>query len=260
MPRRLKIIVHGLGKVGRKVRDLAAADAEVEVVATIDAAAPDATARDLTAAILDGADVVVDFTRGDAVLPLVETVARAGGNVRVVSGTSGWQNDEARVREVVARSGLYFLYGANFSLGTALFARAVAFAADIFGRAGAFDVALRDVHHRHKADMPSGTALHLARAILAHFPEKKEVVTGHAAGPLGREQLHVTCLRVGENLGFHEVVFDASAEVITISHQTRDRGAYAAGALRAAKWLARRAEPGFYTFDQLVEEMLYGKD
>ncbi len=255
----INVFIHGLGKVGRAVRAAAAADARVNVVGTIDIAAPDATARAPDAALLARADAVIDFSRGDAVWPLVETVARERKAVRVVTGTSGWDADEGRIRAAVRDAGLYFLYGANFSLGTAVFMRLAEIAADLFGRAGGFDVAVLDVHHRHKADMPSGTARKIAAGILARFPGKTEALYGAGAGPVSPHQVHVASLRVGENKGFHEVRFDADGEVVTLSQQTRDRGAYGVGALAALKWLTRQKEPGYYTFDDVLEETVYGK-
>ncbi|NIT36037.1 MAG: 4-hydroxy-tetrahydrodipicolinate reductase [candidate division Zixibacteria bacterium] len=255
----VKLIIHGLGKVGKLVRSYAQEDADVDVVATVDAESADAEVAELTEAILTEAEVIIDFTHGDAVPRLVETVAAFKPQVRVVVGTSGWEGDEDRVRQVVRDAGLFFLYGANFSVGTAIFMRLANVAAELFDRAGGFDVAVLDVHHRHKKDMPSGTAKKIAAAVLERTASKASILTGIAERPIAPDEIHVNCLRLGENKGYHELYFDAPSEVVRLSQQTRDRGVYAAGALTAAKWLMRQREPAFYTFDQALEDILYGQ-
>ncbi len=255
----IKLIVHGLGKVGALVRSRAEADADLDVVCAVDGESADADFAALAEAPLDKAEVIIDFTHADAVAPLVEAVAAANPRARVVVGTSGWEGDEDRVRQIVRDAGLFFLYGANFSVGTAIFMRLVNVAAELFDRAGGFDVGVLDVHHRHKRDMPSGTAKKIAAAVLERSAAKAKILAGVADRAIAPDELHVNCLRVGENKGYHELYFDAPSEVVRLSQQTRDRGAYAAGAVAAAKWLMRRREPAFYTFDQALEDILYGQ-
>jgi 4-hydroxy-tetrahydrodipicolinate reductase len=255
----MKLVVHGLGKVGTLVRSYAEADAGVDVVAAVDAESAGADFATPAEAPLAEAQVIIDFTHADAVAGLVEAVAAANPGVRVVVGTSGWEGDEERVRHVVRDAGLFFLYGPNFSLGTAIFMRLANVAAELFDRAGGFDVAVLDVHHRHKVDMPSGTAKKMAAAVLERTAAKARILTGVAERPIAPDELHVNCLRLGENKGYHELYFDAPSEVVRLSQQTRDRGVYAAGALTAAKWLMRQREPAFYTFDQALEDILYGQ-
>jgi 4-hydroxy-tetrahydrodipicolinate reductase len=251
------LLVHGVGRVGRLVLERAQADPDFAVAATVDASGA-ADFRELGRVDLAAVDAVVDFSHASAVEPLVRAVA-AAGRVRLVSGTSGWEKDEGRVRELVAAHGLYFLHGANFAVGTAAFMRLVGLAAELFDRAGGFDAAVWEVHHRHKKDMPSGTARKLAASLVARLGAKTRVLYGHAERAPEPDELHVGCLRLGDDKGFHEVVFDAPGEVVRLSQQTRDRGAYADGALRAVKWLMARKEPGYYTFDDVMEDTLYGK-
>lgn len=254
----IKLIVHGLGKVGALVRSHAEADGAFDVVCAVDAENADADFAAAGEAPLADADVIVDFSHADALAGLLEAVAAADPRPRVVVGTSGWEGDEARVRQIVRDARLFFLYGANFSVGTAIFMRLANVAAELFDRAGGFDVALLDVHHRHKKDMPSGTAKKIAAAVLERTTSKARILTGVVDRAIAPDELHVNCLRLGENKGYHELYFDAPSEVVRLSQQTRDRGVYAAGALAAAKWLMRQHEPAFYTFDQALEDILYG--
>jgi 4-hydroxy-tetrahydrodipicolinate reductase len=255
----VRLLVHGVGRVGRLVLALAKADPELEVAAAVDADGA-GDYRELEEVDLAGVDAIVDFSHASAVEALVRSVAAAEGRVRVVTGTSGWEKDEGRVRESVARRGLYFLHGANFAVGTAVFMHLAGVAAEIFERAGGFDAAVLEIHHRHKKDMPSGTARKLAAALAERLASKKRVLYGHAERAIAPEELHVGCLRLGDNKGFHEVYFDAPGEVVRLSQQTRDRGAYASGALLALKWLMARVAPGYYTFEDVMEDKLYGPD
>lgn len=254
----IRLLIHGLGKVGKEVRSRAEADEDLAVVGAVDEEVCDAEFATLAEAPLAEADVVIDFSHGDAVLGLVEAAAAVDSPPRLVIGTSGWGSDEDRVRGVVLERGLFLLHGANFSVGTAVFMRLANAAAELFARAGGFDVALLDVHHRHKQDMPSGTALKIAEAVAERTASKSGILTGGGDRPVAPDELHVASLRVGENMGYHELIFDAPGEVVRLSQQTRGRDVYAAGAIAAAKWLMRREEPAFYTFDQVLEDMLYG--
>jgi 4-hydroxy-tetrahydrodipicolinate reductase len=247
-----------LGKVGKEVRARARADEGFAVVGAVDVENDAAEFATFAEAPLDDVDMVIDFSGGDAVLALVEAAAAADPSPRLVVGSSGWGGDEGKVRRGVFERGLFFLHGANFSVGTAVFMRLANAAAELFARAGGFDVALLDVHHRHKKDMPSGTALKIAAAVAERTAEKSGVLTGVADRPISSDELHVASLRVGENMGYHELIFDAAGEVVRLSQQTRNRAVYAAGAIMAAKWLMRQKEPAFYTFDRALEDMLYG--
>jgi 4-hydroxy-tetrahydrodipicolinate reductase len=252
----IRLIVHGLGKMGQLVLDQSRSDRAFEVVTTIDPNHPDADVKTIEQTSLSHTDALIDFTSGEAVLPIVQAAAGQNPELKIIIASSNWDQAKEQVKELVQKNQLYFLYGANFSVGTALFMRLVNEAADLFSRFKGYDVGLLDIHHRHKADMPSGTAKTIAQNIIDRFPAKKSILYGHADRRIEPDELHVNCLRLGENKGFHEVYFDNESEVIQLSQQTRDRGSYAAGALLAAKWLMKQTTPGYYTFDQVIEEMV----
>jgi 4-hydroxy-tetrahydrodipicolinate reductase len=250
--KKIQIVLHGFGNVGAVLKELAISDSRVNVVSVI--AHANFTAMDKSA--LKDADVIIDFSHGTAVLPLVQFVAKHNPNVRIVTGSSGWHNNIEKVRLVVDEKHLFFLYGANFSIGTALYMEIVRYSAKLFNKFSGFDPALLDVHHHLKKDMPSGTARNIAQIIVDETDSKNSVLYGMQEEPIRPDQLHVNCLRVGANKGSHEVYFDAADEVVTMTQQTRDRGAYASGSIEAALWLMQRDKPGFYTFDQYIQEII----
>jgi 4-hydroxy-tetrahydrodipicolinate reductase len=153
-----------------------------------------------------------------------------------VSGTTGWDAARAAVEDEVRARGGAFLWAPNFSLGVQLFVRLAAEAARLLAApAAGFDAHLVETHHRHKLDAPSGTA---------------RLIADRAGAAQGRP-LPVTSVRTGSVPGTHELVFDAPFEQVRLVHEARDRRAFAAGALAAARWLATRGA-GVHTLDDFL--------
>lgn len=255
MKKRVNIVVHGYGKVGKLVAMHSKADANFNVIATISRNDTRATHKSIKNVRLESVDVIIDFSTSSAFTSLFQYVARNYPKIRVVTGTSGWDQEESKITKAVESNKMYLLHGANFSVGTALFMKIVSYSTELFDSFENFDISLLDIHHRHKRDMPSGTAQKIAQNILDKSRTKKKVLYGLSENPIHDSELHVNCLRVGENKGFHEVTFDGADEVIKVSQQTRDRGVYAQGALLATKWLVGQKESGFYTFDSCLENL-----
>jgi 4-hydroxy-tetrahydrodipicolinate reductase len=204
---------------------------------------PTGTRHD-AAAFVD-ADLVVDATRGDAVLSDVDAALDAGIR-RFVIATTGWAAERADVEARLLAAGATAVVAANFSLGVALFGRLVEAATDLFGAVDGFDPYLVEWHRRAKADRPSGTALELARRLTARHPTTRQV-----------EDLEIVSIRAGASPGMHLVGFDAVGETMELRLTARDRSAYATGVLAATDWLRRvpRA-PGIHAFDPVVDELL----
>jgi len=188
----------------------------------------------ITKALLNGADVAIEFTVPGAAAANVRGCLAA--RCPVVSGTTGWDADRASVEAEVRAHGGAFLWAPNFSIGVALFARIVEEAARLVARTGAaFDAHIVETHHKAKLDAPSGTARMLA---------------ARAATTMGRD-IGVTSVRTGSVPGEHEIIFDAPFEQIRLTHVARDRRVFAAGALVAARWLKGRK--GVFTLDHVLE-------
>ena len=217
----MRIMLVGHGKMGRMVESLAG-EFGCEVAGVIDPQDPsghDGPESDRWR----GVDVAIDFTSPDAVVKNVPVLARRG--ISVVIGTTGWQKDEAAVRQAVADTGVGIVAAANFSAGVVLFEAIVARAAALFGPHGEFGAWLHEAHHHTKKDAPSGTALMLKRAMeQAGFPRP----------------IDVSSTRAGFIPGVHTIGFDGPADTITLTHTARDRSAFARGALLAAKWVVGR--------------------
>ncbi len=203
-----------------------------------------------------GADVVFDFSQGDAVLPNVRA-ALAVGVRRFVIGTTNWAADRAEVERLLAASGATAVASPTFSLGVMLFARLVEDATRLFAPFAEFDPYLVEWHRRTKADRPSGTALELSRRIIAAHPRKERVAPPRTEGAPAPEELDVAVIRAGAAPGMHLVGFDAPGESLELRLTARDRSSYASGAVAAAEWLlAAERTPGIHSFDEVLDDMV----
>jgi 4-hydroxy-tetrahydrodipicolinate reductase len=252
----MNLLIHGYGKMGKLVHQQAKLNPNINPITIIDPKDPKATHTSITQANLDKIDTIIDFSHSTAFIQLFQHISKNKPNIRITTGTSGWNEQEKTIKQTVKKQKLHLLYGANFSIGTAIFMNIVNYAAKQLSHFDTYDVSLLDIHHRQKPDMPSGTAKKIATDILQNFPSKTEILYGNNDQPIKPNQLHVNCLRLGENKGFHEVIFDSASDHINISQQTRDRTAYAQGSLTAALWLHHQPKPGYYTFNHCLQKLL----
>lgn len=170
-------------------------------------------------------DAAIDASAATAVASHLAWAARTGTPLAV--GTTGWNEPEPLER--AARS-CAVLVAPNFSPGIAVLKKLVADLARFSGAHPESSLAIFEHHHEAKRDSPSGTALALAEAAASASPSEMKA----------KAQPPIVSMRAGHEIGYHEIVFDAPFEQITISHRARDRRLFASGALAAAKWLIGR--------------------
>lgn len=227
---KIKIALIGYGKMGREVEALAKDSDSFEVVSVSYRKSLPAQAG-TDALDLEGikaADVAIDFTSKDVLLKNVEAVAKLG--VNMVVGTTGWQEDLEKVKKIVEKNNIGFIYSPNFSVGVNIFFKMMDFAAKMFEKFPEYEAYGQEVHHKAKLDSPSGTALKIASKV---------------------KGLNFSSVRAGRNPGFHEVVFDSAADSITLSHQAHSRVGFAKGALVAAEFIKNKK--GVYLFEDLFK-------
>ncbi len=242
---RLRLVLCGLGRMGSAVESVAISQGH-RIVAKL---GPDAQHWPTGVR----ADAVVDFSAPGVLFHLLDWGEE--NQVNIVVGTTGWYDAIEEVRKRVLAAGIGFLYSPNFSLGMQLFFRVVEQAAELFGNLHEYDCAVHELHHRGKADSPSGSAQHLARVLLAGT-RKTSVLLDRVQGKIPEETLHVTSTRVGAVPGTHLVLFDSEADSVELVHRARNRRGFALGAIRAAEWLVGKR--GFFTVDDMLEDMLSG--
>jgi len=153
----------------------------------------------------------------------------------VVIGTTGWQAQEARMREIAKDAGIGVLAAANFSLGMNVFQLAVEEASRHFANHAEFGAWIHEAHHVMKKDAPSGTALTI-KSGMEHAGYQRPI--------------DMSSTRAGSIPGTHTVGFDGPSETIEFTHTVRDRAVFARGALTAAKWLI--GKQGWFSIRDLL--------
>ena len=234
-------IVGAAGRMGQKLCALAEGT-ELEVVSKVDVA----EGYDRTwAADVEG---VIDFSYHTAVPPSVEKAAAAG--IPYVIGTTGITAEEQKTVDAAAKR-IPVVQSGNYSLGVNLLLELVKKAASVLGPE--YDIEVTEMHHRHKKDAPSGTALMLAKSAAAGRGASDDFVYGRHGDigerPVGEIAIHA--LRGGSVVGDHTVMFAGDLERVELTHKAQDRTAFAAGALKALAW-AKGKTPGIYSMRDVL--------
>ncbi len=247
----MRIALIGFGKMGKEIARLAK-EQGMAVAATIDPNEKEAGFKGISKEAIADADVCIDFSQPDAVVENVKKIASFGKNI--VVGTTGWLEKEQEVKKAVEKNGTGLVYASNFSLGVNAFYRIVAQAAAVMNKFPAYDVFCLEMHHRNKADSPSGTAKSIEKILLEKIERKKKAIEEKLDRKIAADEMHVASLRGGSVPGTHAVFFDSSADTIELRHTARSREGFALGALQAAKWI--NGKKGFYSIEDMLGEMI----
>jgi 4-hydroxy-tetrahydrodipicolinate reductase len=193
--------------------------------------------------------VLVDFTRAAATVASAELAAARG--IPFLTGTSGLNEEQlAAVRACASR--IPVLIAPNTSLGLTALLHLLPALVRALG--AEYDLEIVETHHRHKADAPSGTALAIGATLAAareqtlaeHARFGREGIAPRVAGEIG-----IHAIRAGAAAGEHRVILASEGEQIEVLHRAVSRQTYAAGALRAARWLAEQP-PGVYGMEGVL--------
>lgn len=254
------------GRMGRRLVALACDDPGLELVQALEYAGHPSLGKsmieiepgscdevDLEAVLKSDAKVLVDFSIPKSTVERAKQAAKLG--VGLVVGTTGMSAEEEAVLAEAAKS-VPVIHAPNFSLGVNVLFRIAAEAAKALGED--FDIEITESHHNRKADAPSGTALGIARSICEATDHdfEKDLVHGRSGRPGERtkKEIGMHALRLGSVVGDHTVHFGSQQERIELTHRAETRDVFAAGALRAAKWLADKT-PGTYS----MSDVLFGQ-
>jgi 4-hydroxy-tetrahydrodipicolinate reductase len=199
---------------------------------------------------LDGTDVLIDFTRPEGTLKHLELCRTRG--VKMVVGTTGLTSQQEQKLSSAAKD-IAFVYAPNMSAGVNLVFKLLETAAKTLNQD--YDIEIIEAHHRHKTDAPSGTALRMGKVIsetLGRDLSKAAVYGRHGmTGERSASAIGFSSVRGGDIVGDHTVLFAGSGERIEITHKATSRGTFAAGALRAARFLKDKKNGQFDMQDVL---------
>ena len=261
MPEPLRVVVSGAtGRMGSTLARLAASDPALTIVGGLDRDGGETSAPGFpeihtvgdAAGLIRSADVLIDFSAPEFLRRILSEQGDALAGKALVAGTTGLgAEEEELLGRAAERSPV--LTAANFSVGVNVLLALVERAARSLG--DEYDVEIVEAHHRRKEDAPSGTALALGQAVakgrgIDLAAVRRDGRSGRpGARPDGEIGFHA--LRGGSVVGEHDVLFIGEMDRIELVHRAADRALFAAGALRAARWLAGRPA-GRYDMRQVL--------
>ena len=195
-------------------------------------------------------NVIIDFTIPKCTLEVLKIASRL--KKRVVIGTTGFTKAQEKIIKNYSRK-IPILKAGNMSLGVNLLMYLTEIASKSLGNN--FLSKVYEVHHKHKIDHPSGTALMLGKGIADGKNKKLQSLIGKKylnkkSFPYSKK-INFNSMRKGEVIGEHEVRFSSGKEIVTLNHESFDRALYSEGALTAAKWLKNK-KPGLYSMRDLL--------
>lgn len=223
----MKIALLGYGKMGKTIEKIALSRGN-EIVLKVD----ESNSRTYSDAELMQADVAIEFSTPESAYDNILRCFRC--NVPVVVGTTGWLSKMDEVKQLCSEHGQSFFYASNFSIGVNIFFRLNEQLAKMMNSYGEYDVRMEEIHHIHKLDSPSGTAITLANGIIKNLERKTKWVEGVQAQP---GEIPIASKREGEVPGTHSITYQSEVDTITITHEAHSRQGFALGAVVAAEWL-----------------------
>lgn len=192
---------------------------------------------------LSTADVAIDFSVPSAAVDNISAAFNA--NVPVVSGTTGWLEHYDEMIALCNEKKGGFISSSNFSLGVNIFFGLNEYLAKIMKQFDSYKVSMEEIHHIHKLDAPSGTAISLAQGVI-----ENSNYTGWSLDEEKSSHIRIDAKRIGEVPGTHTVNYDSAIDSIEIKHTAHNREGFALGAVIAAEWLA--GKQGIFTMKDVL--------
>ncbi len=222
----MKLALIGYGKMGKEIEQIAIARGHtIELIIDID------NQHDLTVENLKKCNAAIEFTIPASAVTNYISCFQAG--IPVISGTTGWLHQKEEVLQKCSEMNGTFFYASNFSVGVNLFFELNRHLAKLMSPYPQYKAELTEVHHIHKIDSPSGTALTLAEDLIRILPD----LDGWSEDEnQDKNKLTIKSFREGEVPGIHTIKYDSEVDFIEISHHAKNRKGLALGAVLAAEF------------------------
>ena len=179
---------------------------------------------------LEKADVAIDFSAPNVAVENISTAINHG--IPVISGTTGWLENYHQIEQLCNEKNAAFLYGSNFSLGVNLFFELNDYLAKMMAKFKDYKVSMEEIHHIHKLDKPSGTAISLANAVINHTDKNNWAIENPK-----EDDVFIDVKRIDDFPGTHSVFYNSDVDFIEIKHVAHNREGFALGAIVAAEWI-----------------------
>lgn len=235
----MNIALIGYGKMGKEIEAIA-----LKRNHTISLIVEKDNADLVTENDLKRADVAIEFSTPHSVVQNMTTCFNAG--LPVVIGTTGWYEQFDEMAKVCESKNGTMFYASNFSLGVNLFFKVNTYLAELMNHYPDYEISMEEIHHIHKLDKPSGTAITLAKQILEKVERKK----GWSLEKGKPDSLYIKDVREGEVPGTHIIKYHSPIDDIEIMHKAHNRKGFALGAVIAAEFLV--GKKGVYTMSDLI--------
>jgi 4-hydroxy-tetrahydrodipicolinate reductase len=217
------MLIGAAGRMGKTVRELAQNDPEIQIAVLCDLG-------DSIERAMNNCDVAIDFSQADSIDEICRAARQHGKSL--VIGTTGHSQQQRKTIEETADS-VPIVLASNFSVGINVLFWLVQRAAELLG--SDFNPEIVETHHKMKKDAPSGTAKTLAEILKA----------------VRNSEIPIQSIREGDVVGEHTVIFIGPGERVELTHRAANRGIFAGGALRAAKWIINK-RPGLYSMQDVL--------
>jgi 4-hydroxy-tetrahydrodipicolinate reductase len=235
----MKIALIGYGKMGREIEAIAL-KRNHQIVLKINRENADT----FSAADLKGTDVAIEFSTPQTVIKNIGICLDA--NVPVVVGATGWYDQFPQIEARFLASNGALFHATNFSVGVNLFFKVNSYLAELMNRYSEYDVSMEEIHHVHKLDKPSGTAITLAEQILNKIDRKDQWSINQEA----KDVLFIKDVREGEVPGTHIIKYQSPIDDIEIMHKAHNRKGFATGAVIAAEFIF--GKKGIYSMKDII--------
>ncbi len=237
----MKVAIIGYGKMGREIHKiLLQRGHSVPLIIDMD------NSGDLNAKNLAEIDVAIEFTTPTTAYGNLVKCIESG--TPVVSGTTGWLDRFEELKSLCAKCGGGLFYASNYSLGVNLMFRINKQLAQLMNKFSGYSVEVEEIHHIHKVDAPSGTAITIAEGLIEGLDSKSGWVNDTT--PQAQE-IEIKSIREGEVPGTHTVTYESPDDILELKHTIKNRSTLAYGAVIAAEFLC--GKQGVYSMEDMLK-------
>jgi len=219
----MKIGIIGYGKMGKAVEKIAVQRGHSIAFKT----------NDFNLNLINDVDITIEFSTPESAFTNIKKCLDS--NVPVVTGTTGWLDDLEDIKNLCDKKNGSFLYASNFSLGANLFFELNKKLSHLMADKNEYKTSIDEIHHVHKVDKPSGTAITLAKDIISDSRYRDWELDSHF-----KDKISISSIRENEVNGVHKVSYSSENDIISIKHEALNRNGFALGAVISAEWLVNK--------------------